>query len=80
MLWSSVASTEFFRQKFLSVRLGVWGIHNSLLPKYRGGSPLVWQLINSEKVVGSSFFKFTSGMDDGVILDQVKIENQTLID
>ena len=58
-----------------SVRLGVWGIHNSLLPKYRGGSPLVWQLINSEKVVGSSFFKFTSGMDDGVILDQVKIEN-----
>jgi len=58
-----------------SVRQGVWGIHNSLLPKYRGGSPLVWQLINNEKVVGSSFFKFTSGMDDGVILDQVKIEN-----
>ncbi|MDA7546839.1 formyltransferase family protein, partial [Alphaproteobacteria bacterium] len=51
------------------------GVHNSLLPKYRGGSPLVWQLINREKVIGSSFFKFSSGMDDGVILDQVKIEN-----
>ncbi|WP_417789667.1 methionyl-tRNA formyltransferase [Terasakiella pusilla] len=58
-----------------NVKLGVWGIHNSLLPKYRGGSPLVWQLINREKVIGSSFFKFTNGMDDGVILDQVKIEN-----
>ena len=58
-----------------NVTLGVWGIHNSLLPKYRGGSPLVWQLINREKVIGSSFFKFSSGMDDGVILDQVKIEN-----
>lgn len=58
-----------------NVKLGVWGIHNSLLPKYRGGSPLVWQLINKEKIVGSSFFKFTSGMDDGVVLDQVKIEN-----
>ncbi|MDB3998424.1 formyltransferase family protein [Litorivicinus sp.] len=58
-----------------NVTFGVWGIHNSLLPKYRGGSPLVWQLINREKVIGSSFFKFSSGMDDGVILDQIKIEN-----
>ncbi len=58
-----------------SVTFGVWGIHNSLLPKYRGGSPLVWQLINREKVIGSSLFKFSSGMDDGVILDQVRIEN-----
>lgn len=58
-----------------NVTFGVWGIHNSLLPKYRGGSPLVWQLINCEKVIGSSFFKFSSGMDDGVILDQVIIEN-----
>ncbi len=58
-----------------NVTLGVWGIHNSLLPKYRGGSPLVWQLINKEKVIGSSFFKFSNGMDDGVILDQVKIDN-----
>jgi len=58
-----------------NITFGVWGIHNSLLPKYRGGSPLVWQLINREKVIGSSFFKFSSGMDDGVILDQIKIEN-----
>ena len=28
------------------VPLGVWGIHNSLLPKYRGGAALVWQIIN----------------------------------
>ena len=25
-----------------------YGIHNSLLPKYRGGSPLVWAIINGE--------------------------------
>lgn len=58
-----------------NVKQGVWGIHNSLLPKYRGGSPLVWQLINKEKVIGSSLFKFSNGMDDGVILEQVKIDN-----
>lgn len=58
-----------------NVTFGVWGIHNSLLPKYRGGSPLVWQLINREKVIGSSFFKFSTGIDDGVLLDQITIEN-----
>ena len=58
-----------------NVKLGVWGVHNSLLPKYRGGSPLVWQLINKEKVVGSTFFNLSNGMDDGVILKQVKIDN-----
>jgi methionyl-tRNA formyltransferase len=52
---------------------GVWGIHNSLLPKYRGGSPLVWQLINGERKIGSTFFKFSKGIDDGQILKQIKI-------
>ena len=56
---------------------GVWGIHNSLLPKYRGGSPLVWQLINCEPEVGSTFFKFSEGMDDGPVLAQVRVSNKT---
>ena len=54
---------------------GVWGIHNSLLPKYRGGSPLVWQMINNDEELGSSFFKFDKGVDDGPILYQVKVKN-----
>jgi methionyl-tRNA formyltransferase len=52
---------------------GLWGIHNSLLPKYRGGSPLVWSIINGEQIVGSSVFKLTKGMDDGDILHQVEV-------
>jgi len=49
------------------------GIHNSLLPKYRGGAPLVWALINGDRVVGSSLFALDGGMDDGAIFDQVEI-------
>lgn len=60
-----------------NVPSGVWGIHNSLLPRYRGGSPLVWQLINGERTIGSSFFKLTEGMDDGAILAQVKVSNSS---
>ncbi len=56
---------------------GVWGIHNSILPKYRGSSPLVWQLINDEDIIGSSLFKFSEGMDDGDILHQVSFKNSS---
>jgi len=55
---------------------GFIGFHNSLLPKYRGGSPLVWTMINGEERAGVSMFSFTEGMDEGDIWGQrsVKIE------
>ncbi len=53
-----------------SVPHGFIGIHNSLLPKYRGGAPLIWSIINGEKEVGFSIFSFTPGMDDGPIWAQ----------
>ncbi len=46
------------------------GIHNSLLPKYRGGAPIIWAILNNEKKVGVSFFSFTPGMDEGPIWAQ----------
>jgi methionyl-tRNA formyltransferase len=56
-----------------SVPHGFIGIHNSLLPKYRGGSPLVWSIINGETRAGLSFFSFTAGMDDGDIWAQESV-------
>lgn len=53
--------------------LGLWGIHNSLLPKYRGQAPLVWSIINGEPFVGSTFFRIADGIDSGDILCQVKV-------
>ena len=52
---------------------GFLGIHHSLLPKYRGGSPLVWAMINGEKSVGTSLFSFTEGMDEGDIWAQEEV-------
>jgi methionyl-tRNA formyltransferase len=51
---------------------GFIGMHNSLLPKYRGSSPLVWSIINGDKEVGYSLFSFSEGMDDGPIWHQYK--------
>lgn len=50
--------------------LGCVGIHGSLLPKYRGGAPLVWALIEGEQEAGMSLFHFTDGVDDGDIVGQ----------
>lgn len=51
-----------------------FGIHNSLLPHYRGGAPLVWAMIRGEPRVGSTLFRITPGMDDGPAYLQVSTE------
>ena len=51
----------------VSIPYGFIGVHNSLLPRYRGGSPLVWQLIQGETEIGFSILTLTSGMDEGPI-------------
>ncbi len=62
-------------------RLGVTGLHNSILPAYRGGAPLVWSVINNESKVGSSLFKMSSEMDDGDIIYQwvVDIDSESYL-
>ncbi len=49
---------------------GAWGIHASLLPKYAGGAPLNWAIINGEKETGVTLFRMEDGVDDGDIIAQ----------
>jgi methionyl-tRNA formyltransferase len=60
---------------------GVIGLHSSLLPKYRGGAPLVWQMINGEDIAGITLFYMDQGVDSGDIVAQksVRIENNDTI-
>ena len=51
-------------------KYGAWGIHASLLPKYAGGAPLVWAIIEGEKISGVTLFQLSDGVDDGDILAQ----------
>lgn len=48
----------------------VVGIHASLLPRYRGGAPLVWAMINGEIESGVTLFQFDETVDGGPIIDQ----------
>ncbi|MEM7129630.1 MAG: methionyl-tRNA formyltransferase [Chloroflexota bacterium] len=51
-------------------RIGCAGIHASLLPKYRGGAPIPWAIINGETETGVTFFYFDDGVDSGDIIAQ----------
>lgn len=46
------------------------GLHASLLPKYRGGAPLVWAILNGETETGVTLFRMNSEVDAGPILLQ----------
>src|SRR5690349_1240034 len=51
-------------------RHGTLCFHPSLLPKYRGGSAIPWQLINGETRTGVTVFWTDAGIDTGPILLQ----------
>jgi methionyl-tRNA formyltransferase len=47
---------------------GCINIHASLLPKYRGSSPINWALINGEKATGVTSMIVAEGVDAGPVL------------
>lgn len=53
---------------------GVLNVHASLLPKYRGSSPIQWAVINGEKVTGITIMKTALGVDTGDILLQKEVD------
>lgn len=64
-----VRSDELAKRRFV-------GIHHSLLPQYRGGSPLVWAMIEGQTEVGTSIFTLTERADEGPIWAQSGIPVQ----
>lgn len=53
-------------------------VHPSILPKYRGATPIQSALLNGDKVTGVTIMQTAVGMDDGDIILQkeVKIEKE----
>lgn len=66
-----------FPKNYLNLsKYGMINCHAGKLPKYRGGSPLNWQIINGEKYIGLSVIKVSEGVDEGKIINQKKIFNK----
>jgi len=54
-------------------RLGAINVHASLLPKYRGSSPINWAIVNGEVESGVTTMYMAEGLDTGDILLQAAV-------
>lgn len=54
--------------------LGCLNVHPSLLPKYRGGAPMHYVLLNGDSVTGTSLMEMVHEMDAGKVYAQKEIE------
>ena len=67
----SAGCPYIFPQKLINAsQNGTINLHAGPLPKYRGGSPLNWQIINGEKKIGISIIRMTKALDAGPIYSQ----------
>lgn len=48
-------------------------LHFSLLPKYRGASPVHWSILNGDKSTGVTIFELNEKMDEGDLLAQQEL-------
>lgn len=65
----TAAYGQILSQEILDItKFGVFNVHASVLPKYRGSSPIQWSLINGEKTIGVTILKTLAGLDNGPIL------------
>jgi methionyl-tRNA formyltransferase len=66
-----IPSSIIYHPKYNSLNL-----HFSLLPKYRGASPVHWSILKGEKITGVTIFELNEKMDEGDILSMKEIDIQ----
>lgn len=70
----TAAFGQMLSRDFLAIAPhGVINVHASLLPKYRGSSPIQWAVINGEKETGVTIMQTAYKMDSGDIILQKSI-------
>jgi methionyl-tRNA formyltransferase len=67
--WSQIANKRLLN----TPKLGVLGMHPTLLPKGRGRASIPWAIIKGLEETGVTLFRLDEGVDTGPILSQYKI-------
>lgn len=55
-------------------RLGAFNMHGSLLPKYRGRTPINWAVLHGEARIGMSLHRMVKKADAGAVVDQEGVD------
>ena len=63
-----VSFKNIFSDNFLNNNNDIFNLHLSLLPKFKGPSPVESQILNGETITGYTIFKINKFVDDGPIM------------
>lgn len=70
----TAAYGQILSQEIIDIpKFGIINVHGSLLPKYRGASPIQTALINGDKETGITIMKTEAGLDTGDIISTEKV-------
>ena len=73
-LMITAAYGQFLPTKLMAAaKIAAINVHGSLLPKYRGGAPIQYSIINGDKETGVSIMYMVKKMDAGDIISQRSI-------
>jgi methionyl-tRNA formyltransferase len=65
---------QILPQRLLDIpRFGCINVHTSLLPRYRGASPIQAALLNGDEETGVTFMKMDAGLDTGDMLETFRV-------
>ena len=65
---------QILSEEILNIpKLGCFNLHGSLLPKYRGGAPIHYALLNGDEKTGITLMYMDKGMDSGDMIAKEKI-------
>jgi len=70
-----MAFGHILKQHFLTLpSLGMWNLHTSLLPKFRGASPIQSAILKGEQRTGVTLMSMVEKMDAGPWIDQEVVD------
>mmetsp|Transcript_26039 Transcript_26039/g.46191 ORF Transcript_26039/g.46191 Transcript_26039/m.46191 type:complete len:343 (-) Transcript_26039:18-1046(-) len=67
-------------QKLIQQSTYSLNVHPSLLPRYRGASPIQYTLLNRDSITGVTLIALSSTFDSGLIYAQETLQNVDLLD
>lgn len=72
-LFVTASYGKILPKEVLDIKMCI-NVHPSILPKYRGATPIQSALLNGDKVTGVTIMQTAVGMDDGDIILQKEVE------
>jgi len=74
-LMVTAAFGQILSQEIIDIaKWGIWNVHASLLPRWRGAAPIQWSILSGDIETGITIMQTEKGLDTGSILNNRSLE------